>query len=263
MMWNGETPSWRDVVRALREAADAEQGVWLGEGLSDAEMDGWGVPVPGPVREISRRVGLLHVGAYDVFGAAYPSDAGGGGQGWRCGERGSFRIVHTNAQAETYYVDIDPGTGAWGPVFAFREGHGAELVAPSFQHWLVSVAEVVRCASGSKEHFEDFATAFLNWWSGDFADAGEEFPEDGPEAVARAAEPATAEVMTVAEARGSEDPVLVDAGSRLPEGALLADLRDAGGPARVPFGRHPGRPAGTPVYRRFHGGAVLAATGAD
>ncbi|MFJ7157276.1 hypothetical protein ACIQUQ_20300 [Streptomyces sp. NPDC101118] len=263
MMWTGETPSWRDVVGALREAAGAEESVRLGDGVTDAEMDGWGVPVPGPVREVCRRAGLLQVGDHDAFGAPHPAGSGRPGAGWRCGEPGSYRIVHTNAGAETYYVDVDRGTGAWGPVFGFREGHGAELVAPSYQHWLVGVAGVVRCAARYEEHFGDFATAFLNWFTGDFADAGEEFPEDAPEAVAAAREPGTVGVMTVAEALGSGDPVLVDAGSRLPERALLADLRSASGPVAVPFGRSPAWPGGTPVYQRFHGGLVLAAVAAD
>ncbi|MFG2327988.1 hypothetical protein ACGFMM_00025 [Streptomyces sp. NPDC048604] len=261
MMWNSETPSWQDVVQVLRDASEAEQSVRLGEEVSDEEMDGWGVPVPEPIREICRRAGALQVGGHGEFGPSYRAPGVGEGAAWRCGDPGSFRIVHTNASAETYYVDVDPATGAWGPVFRFWENHGAELVAPSLPHWLVSVAGLVRCAARDEEHFGDFSTAFLNWFSGDFADAGDEFPEDAPEALARAAEPATAGPVTVREARASGDPVLADAGSRLPEGALLADLRGATGPTAVPFGRHPGWPGGTPVYRRFHGGAILAAVG--
>ncbi|WP_418960195.1 hypothetical protein [Streptomyces tritici] len=259
MDWSSETPSWQDVVQALRKAAEAEESVRVGEGLSDEELNGWGVPIPGPVREICRRAGVLQVDGHGAFGAAYPARAVGGGAAWRCGEPGSYRVVHTNAWAETYYVDVDPTTGAWGPVYAFGEAHGAELVAPSLPHWLVTVAGLVRYAARDAEHFDDFSTAFGNWFSGDFADAGDEFPEDAPEALARAAEPATAETLTVHHARTSGDPALADAGSRLPEGALLADLRGASGPTRIPFGRHPQWPGGTPAYRRFHGGTILAA----
>ncbi|MEV4946860.1 hypothetical protein [Streptomyces sp. NPDC053755] len=228
--------------------------------MSDAEMDGWGVPVPEPVREICRRVGVLHVGGHGEFGAPYPSAAVGGGAAWRCGEPGSFRVIHTNAGAETFYVDVDPVTGAWGPVFTFWETHGAELVAPSLQHWLVTVAGLVTCAARDAEHFDGFSTAFLNWFSGDFADAGDDFPEDSPEALACAAAPASAAPITVAEARASGDPALAGLGSRLPEGALLADLRGATRRTSVPFGRHPQWPGGTPVYGRFRGGTLLTAT---
>ncbi|MFF5767258.1 hypothetical protein ACFY8F_32615 [Streptomyces tanashiensis] len=261
MTWNSEVPSWQEVVRALREASAAEESVRLGEGVDDEEMDGWGVPVPEPIREICRRVGALHVGGHGDFGALYRSAAVSSGATWRCGEPGSFRVVHTNASAETYYVDIDPATGAWGPVFKFWENHGAELVAPSLQHWLVTVAGLVRYAARDGEHFDGFSTAFLNWFTGDFADAGDEFPEDSPAALARAAEPATTLPLTVEAACASGDPVLARVGSRLPESALLADLRGAAGPTEVPFGRHPQWPGGTPVYGRFHGGSILVAVG--
>jgi hypothetical protein len=261
MTWSSETPSWQDVVQALWDASNAEESVRLGEGVGDEEMDGWGVPVPEPIREICRRAGMLEVGGHGEFGAAYRSGAVSGGAAWRCGKPGSFRVVHTNACAETYYVDIDPVTGAWGPVFKFWEDHGAELVAPSLQHWLVTVAELVKCAAEDAEHFDSFSTAFLNWFSGDFADAGDEFPEDSPAALARAAGPVTAMPVTAEAARASGDAVLADVGSRLPEGALVADLRGAAGPTEIPFGRHPGWPGGTPVYARFHNGTILTAGG--
>ncbi|CAM5275142.1 hypothetical protein STANM309S_04911 [Streptomyces tanashiensis] len=62
-------------------------------------------------------------------------------------------------------MDIDPATGAWGPVFKFWENHGAELVAPSLQHWLVTVAGLVKYAARDAEHFDSFSTAFLNWFT--------------------------------------------------------------------------------------------------
>ncbi len=260
MTWSSETPSWQTVVQALQDAARAEESVRLGEGVSDEEMDGWGVPVPEPIRKICRHTGALHVGAHGEFGASRRSVADSAGAARRCGEPGSFRIVHSNASAETYYVDVDPATGTWGPVFTFWEAHGAELVAPSLQHWLVTVAGLVRYAVRDAEHFDGFPTAFANWFSGDFADAGAEFPEDSPEALARAAEPTTATVLSVEEARASGDPTLARLGSRLPVGALLADLRGAAGPTGVPFGRDPRWPGGTPVYGRFHGGTLLTAT---
>ncbi|MFE1957767.1 hypothetical protein [Streptomyces sp. NPDC059479] len=52
--------------------------------------------------------------------------------------------------------------------------HGAELVAPSLQHRLVTYG-----ARGA-EHFDSFSTAFTNWFSGDFAEACDEFLEDSP-----------------------------------------------------------------------------------
>ncbi|KFG06359.1 hypothetical protein IQ61_25345 [Streptomyces scabiei] len=249
------------MVQAMRGASDAEESVRLGEGVGDEEMNGWGVSVPEPIREICRRSGVLQVGPHGEFGAAYRSGAVNGGAVRRCGKPGSFRVVHTNAAAETYYVDIDPGTGAWGPVFKFWEDHGAELVAPSLAHWLVTVAELVKRASEDAEHFGGFSTAFLNWFSGDFADADDEFPEDSPAALARAAGPVTAMPVTAEAARASGDAVLADIGSRLPERALVADLRRADGPTEIPFGRHPGWAGGTPVYHRFHNGTILAAVG--
>ncbi|MFB6837869.1 hypothetical protein [Streptomyces sp. NPDC056361] len=158
-------------------------------------------------------------------------------------------------------MDVDPATGEWGPVFKFWEDHGAELVAPSFQHWLVTVTELVKYAAQDTEHFDSFSTAFLNWFSGDFADAGDEFPEDSPAALERAAGPTTTRPITVEAAFASGDPVLADVGSLLPEGALLADLRGAAEPTAVPFGRHPKWPGGTPVYTRFHSGTILTAVG--
>jgi hypothetical protein len=55
--------------------------------------------------------------------------------------------------------------------------------------------------------------------------------------------------------------VLADIGARLPERALVADLRRADGPMEIPFGRHPSWAGGTPVHHRFHNGTILAAVG--
>ncbi|RFU41018.1 hypothetical protein DZF91_14100 [Actinomadura logoneensis] len=254
MAWTEETPSWQDVVNALREAAAGGDAA-LDEALGDEAMDAWDVPVPDEIREIYRRVGLFWLNRGEEFGPVRDDRAE------RCGEPGSYLLVHSNPAAETYYVDIDRESGAWGPVFMFWEDHGARMVAPSLQHWLVTVASYVRRAARDADAFEDFDTAFMAWFFGDFDEADDDYPHDSPDVVARLADDAVAEILDVAEAGRSGDPVLADVAGRLPDDALIADLRQADRPTALPFERHPAWSRRyEAVYMRFCEGRVIAAT---
>ncbi|MEV4251636.1 hypothetical protein AB0J52_00555 [Spirillospora sp. NPDC049652] len=255
MAWNGEAPSWQDVVQALREAADGGYAA-LDEALGDEVMDAWGVPVPDKIRRLYRHVGMFWLNRGEEFGPVRDDCDD------RCGEPGSYLRVHSNPAAETYYVDIDRETGAWGPVFMFWENHGARMVAPSLQHWLVTVASYVRHAERDAEAFDDdFHTAFMAWFFGDFSEADDGYSTDTPEAAARLADDAVAEILDVERARNSGDPVLADVAARLPDDALLADLCQADRPTGLPFEEHPSWSSpDEAMYQRFCGGRVIVAT---
>ncbi|MFE3193211.1 hypothetical protein ACFXHA_29695 [Nocardia sp. NPDC059240] len=246
------------VVARLRAVAAASEGaVRLGPGVSDQTIDGWGVPVPADIRVLAQEIGEIWFDEYDPITFTHSENSAPGC--CRGGAAGTWWVLHTNGAAETYYADIDPETGAWGRVFSHWEDDSAALVAESVLDWFESLAEgldlAVRIAAGERhpdlrEELDedelgelDFEDVFIDW----FHRGGDVLVFDAEAIVAP---------MPVAEARYSPDPELAAVAAALPEGGVLADLRDAGYPTSVPFGYLRGGPA---KYRRLSGGAFLAA----
>ncbi|WP_214401315.1 hypothetical protein [Pseudonocardia lacus] len=118
--------------------------------------------------------------------------------------------------------------------------------------WLQWVAEGLRVAWDASG-----GPAFIGTFNEWFFDEPEDDDSPVPEREHAAVLPVFAR-----DARRSGDPVLAGAALELPDDAYLVDLRAVAPPVELPFqtGEWPG---GTAVYRRFHGGTVVAAVPAD
>ncbi|MUL41512.1 hypothetical protein FZ103_10045 [Streptomonospora sp. PA3] len=244
-----------DVVEALRAAAAArpEQVVLL-PGVDDAAMDAWTAPPPERLRAVFRQTAGFWLRDWsndelDLFGPLHDMnrDAPEATGADRCGAAGTYRVVHTNAAAMTYYVDVDPQTGEWGRVFYFHREADAGLVASDLSTWLYKLAEVVRYAVGVAADGDNhvFAEAF-----------SERFFEWG--------------------GRRKVDPVAAEeANEHLPPGidgrcagadALVADLRRVEYPTEIMFGAPGGDPRKGllgPTYYRYDNGRFLVAVDLD
>lgn len=175
--FSSDLPTPRQVVAALRSAADASDGgIVLLPGISDNAMDAWEVPVPEDIRAIARETGgFAPVGwngepdRFEAFSFEHEFNAE---PNHRCGPPGTFRVLHTNGAAETYYVDVDPDTGEWHGVFALWDSLNARFEAPSLAHWLLDLADGVRRAADAVRAgcYEDFDDAFSEWFFGQPAD---------------------------------------------------------------------------------------------
>ncbi len=262
---SAETPKPGQVVAALRSAASAADGmVALRPGIDDRAMDGWGIPVPEHIRAILREVGGFdtlspegwtleeftpeHRDNYDPDGS-YRS---------RCGAPGTFRVLHSNGAAETYYVDVDPTSGEWNGVFSLWDSINARFEAPGLGQWLLTLAHGIhRAAAATRaDHFDDFDDAFGTWfWDG--------LPETAnPSGAATAPDdrrtPPKAAVIDAPTARASFDPVLSEVGAQLPDPASVADLRGVTRRTYVPVIKHPDMGLDA-AFHRFHHGQILAA----
>ncbi|MDA2808609.1 hypothetical protein [Nocardiopsis suaedae] len=264
-----QTPTRPDpgrVVAELRTAEAAADGrVELLPGLTDAVMDGWEVPVPEHVRRILRTTaGLRTLGpggrTDEEFTVEHEANDDPGGPFYsRCGEPGTFRVLHTNGLAEAYYVDVAADSGEWTGVFSFWDSLDGRFEAPSLEDWFIVLAKAVRSAAFAVEegHFDGFSSAFFSVLWSDFTEkAG---TTGHPEHDWRAwMDLARAPVVSAAAARASEDPVLTAAGAQVPDSATVADLRGAVRRTLVPTLDLPGMGIDA-AFRRFHGGRILAA----
>lgn len=260
------TPEAEEIVHRIKAAASGPAGEHLSllPGLTDAEMDAWECPVPEDVRSVLREsAGLATEDGAGHFGPLHPRNSRPESSEFaRCGAVGTFRIVHTSGLPETFYVDVDPESGAWGRVFSFGEDDFASLVAPGFFSWM---AEVCFCADRAAAdirdgRYSDFAEAFSAWLSGDFSDAETAHP-DGNEDVAarvRRVDNPDAAVLSAEQARRSADRELAEAARGLDDSSFIADLRGCAFPALIPFGEHPDWRPGTDVHSRLRGGEFLA-----
>ncbi|UOE19114.1 SMI1/KNR4 family protein [Thermobifida halotolerans] len=262
------TPGPEEVAARLRAAAaSAPKGsVALLPGLTDEELDSWEAPVPEEIRILLRRTSGLRItsGVREKhFGPAHPVNSAPEDPNHLCsGDPGTFRVVHVDdGTGDTYYVDVDPATGAWGRVFSFHVEVISEVVAPSLLHWLEDLSDYVSRASSetAKGYFTSFREAFNAWFFGDFSEAGPGYPHQDPAVLARQREPVDVDPLDVPTARALPDPDLAAVARHLPDKALLADLRDVPAPAWIPFEDHPDWYPPAARYRRFHGSDFLAA----
>ncbi|MGX1810272.1 hypothetical protein ACWIGI_31540 [Nocardia sp. NPDC055321] len=249
-------------VARLRAAAAAATGaVRLEPGLPDEVIGAWPVPVPAEIRVLAREISAIWYDDYDPI--TFSHKANGERTYCRAGAEDTRWMLHSNAAADTYYVDVDPGTGDWGRVFSHWEDNSSTLVAASLTDWFLALADGIELAARvcGGEHVEDldpdldedyladldFETVFLDW----FQRTGEILLTD---------ETPSAAGQSAFDARYSPDPETAAFAAALPESAVLADLRAAGYPTYVSFNELAG---GIAEYRRVGGGSFLAAIPVD
>ncbi|MGV9413557.1 hypothetical protein ACWDOP_26960 [Nocardia sp. NPDC003693] len=245
-------------VARLRAAAAAATGaVRLEPGLPDEVIDAWPVPVPAEIRVLAREIGAVWFDEYDPITFSHKENSEPAY--CRAGDPGTWWALHDNSSADTYYVDIDPETGAWGRVFSHWEDNSSLLIAPTLTDWFLSLADGIELAtrvSGGErvEHLAydlddddladlDFETVFRDWF------------QRNSEYILAEDEPSLPSLLA-SEARYYPDPDLAAAAEFLPEGAVLCDLRDPAYPTHISFFEMRG---GTATYRRLRGGTFLAA----
>ncbi|WP_406193747.1 hypothetical protein OH807_03505 [Kitasatospora sp. NBC_01560] len=272
-------------VLLLRRLAAASSGlVSLAPGIDDAAMDSWPVPVPEEIRVLFRAVGGVRFtvsrsavnghASYDQLDFAHPYNEGryhGLDTNWyveHAGGTGSHWFVHTDHGDGHTYVDVDAGTGAWGPVLRFWDATDTVRIAPSLPAWVHQVADcasraLAETSAGAGTAGTDTTATVTGVTGIELGPDGEATPAAtrafgsrfGEHWAALDDRPPTVGTLTVPEARAAADPVLREAAAGLPEDALLADLRAVTGPARVDF-----RLPVTCRYARRAGGGVLIAT---
>ncbi|MFF0412974.1 SMI1/KNR4 family protein [Kitasatospora sp. NPDC004745] len=244
----------------LHRLAEASGGlVALDPGIDDARMDAWPVPVPEEVRALLRSVGGVRVtvsrsavngheshehvdldhaynrGRYANADVSWYQDhAGGVGTHW---------FVHTDHGDGHTYVDVDPRTGAWGPVFRFWDAADTDRMAPSLTAWLDHLADCLEQA---------LAATGTRGTAADVGAFGRRFGDLWPDGDRRTT---SVEDVTAARLRTSGDDVLRAAAEGLPDDARLADLRSVTGRAAVDFWAI----GATCRYARLAGGGVLVA----
>ncbi|WP_030265036.1 hypothetical protein [Streptomyces sp. NRRL B-24484] len=218
----------RAVAELQALAAEHPASVVLEPGCTDAEMDGWPVPVPPEVRTVLRAIGGVAVAGLPVLrlrpgGPGHEVDPevhrmlGGDGSYWPIA-RAAYGRQHAIAQ-----VRIDPGTGEWGYAVSvtgdaglLREYPELTLLGESLADLLLTVARIARRAAGARD-FARAAAAAAPWF---FPNTGEAWILPEP----------------VGEWSGAED-ALRAAAAALPEGSFAGDLRTAPAPGDLCFYR--------------------------
>uniref|UniRef100_UPI003F49249D hypothetical protein n=1 Tax=Actinomadura sp. CA-154981 TaxID=3240037 RepID=UPI003F49249D len=239
-----------DEVVARLEALAADSGgqVRLAPPVSGEEISSWTTGVPGDVRAFLERTSGFTVGGHPhVFDFNLPDNhVPVANEYWPLQDASASWLLHTDGSATTYYVDVDPESGAWGRVFSFWEQPYARLVAPDFLTWVDNLATGIRLSLEAARPGTDLRRAFAEWLY-DAEDSLSRHPSD------------VVEPMPVATARTSGDAQVAETAAGLPDDAFLADLRTATYPTEIPFARVV--PVGEAVtYTRFHSGGFLAAT---
>ncbi|MEU6239155.1 hypothetical protein, partial [Kitasatospora sp. NPDC047058] len=190
---------------------------------------GWPVPVPPAARELLVRLGGFTVPPTEFTLTGHPRqtrDHGLPHPHWLVSDDGAGGVT---------WVDIE-SDGSWGQVLMqYREG-GLHVEAESLETWLdhlVGTAETLADDTGFDEGVQPFTD--------DFWDA---LHPEGPALPL----PSAAELRSP-----GQDPVLAGLVARLPDDALVADLRTARPGSRARFDRALGpyrleRAAGGPVF---------------
>ncbi len=204
-----------DAIEALRKLERLlPQYFTLEPGLSDAEITEQDPSMPEDVRAILRATTGLKIRdeVEEDMLVLDPKRTETHREGmWGPGE--TARVIFSLATGDTFFVDRDPLTGAWGAVFSQS--------ADYFNTW-------VYCASSLPEFLFHYAEDALK-----NAEAGEdEFDVCFPcESAWRLPKESCA--VPVSELRGTEDPDLAEAVASLPDDAVLVDLRSLEPPVKM------------------------------
>ncbi|MFE9561618.1 hypothetical protein ACFYM0_10960 [Streptomyces sp. NPDC006487] len=203
-------------------------------GVAAADFGRWPVPVPAEARELLLRIGGFAVPPVEFTLTGHPRQSGDHGlphPHWLVTDDGGGGVT---------WVDIE-ADGRWGQILMqYREG-GLHVEADSLPHWLdriIGTAEELVEETGFEEGVQPYADDFWDL-----------LQLDGPELPLHPA----------AGLRGSPDPVVARLAARVPDGALIADLRGVLPGSRARFDRALRR------YRlaRAVGGPVFAAVPAE
>ncbi|WP_407840839.1 hypothetical protein ACE1OC_37895 [Streptomyces sp. DSM 116496] len=202
-------------------------------GATAADFDRWPVPVPAEARELLGRIGGFAVPPVEFTLTGHPRQAGDHGlphPHWLVTDDGGGGVT---------WVDIE-ADGRWGQVLMqYREG-GLHVEADSLPHWLdriIGTAEELVEETGFEEGVQPYADDFWDL-----------LQLDGPELPLHPA----------AELRDSPDPVVARLAARVPDGALIADLRGVLPGSRARFDRalrryRLARAVGAPVFAAVPG----------
>ncbi|MFD3802948.1 hypothetical protein ACFWTC_04795 [Streptomyces sp. NPDC058619] len=239
-------------VAELRELAVRLPGfVGLEPGCADADMDGWGVPVPEDVRGVLREVGgvtvtglpalrLLPGGPEHAVDAELHRMLGGDGTYWPVARMDSGR------KGVLVQIRLDRESGRWGYAVSvstspkeLREYPEVTLVAESLPDLLMTYARLARQAA-ERADLAGRVACDSRWMQ---PNTGEPWPRPAP----------------VREWAGATDPLLA-AAAELPEGTHAADLREVPIPSDLCFYRAAGWPYAARLDRlHFAEGGRLAA----
>ncbi|MFJ8044168.1 hypothetical protein ACIRBX_27060 [Kitasatospora sp. NPDC096147] len=172
-------------------------------------------PVPAEVAELLAAVGGFTFPPLEFDLLAHPR------QGSDHGLPEPRRVVTDDGGGGLTWVDIAPGDGRWGQVLMqYREG-GLYVQADSLAHWLdrlLTTAEEIADEYGPDEDPSAYADDF---WDG-LHPVGPELP-----------------LLPAPALRAPDtDPVLAELACRVPDSALIADLRSAAPGSRARFDRH-------------------------
>ncbi|MFZ3468282.1 hypothetical protein ACODT3_35865 [Streptomyces sp. 4.24] len=217
------------LLKRLRElAARVPFDLAVQPGATAADFDRWPVPVPAEARELVGRLGGFAVPPVEITLTGHPRQAGDHGlphPHWLVTDDGGGGVT---------WVDIE-ADGRWGQVLMqYREG-GLHVEAESLPHWLdrlIGTAEELVEQTGFEEGVQPYADDFWDL-----------LQLDGPELPLHPA----------AELRAGPDPVVARLAARVPDGALIADLRGVRPGSRARFDRALGRyrltrAVGDPVF---------------
>ncbi|MGW7441314.1 hypothetical protein [Streptomyces sp. NPDC054849] len=224
------------VKRLLALAARVPFDPAVQPGATVADFDRWPVPVPAEVRELLGRLGGFVVPPVQFVLTGHPR------QGRDYGLPQPHWLVTDDGGGGVTWVDIE-ADGRWGQVLMqYREG-GLHVEADSLPHWLdrlIGTAEGLVDETGFEDGVQPYADDFWDL-----------LQLNGPDLPLHPA--------TELRGRPGTDPVVAGLAARVPDGALIADLRGALPGSRARFDRALRR------YRleRAVGGAVFAAVPRD
>jgi len=212
------TVTAQEAIDALRELEKRLPEFFaLRPGAADDELTAAEPSLPDDIRDILRVTTGVQAGEYEEL-ELHPRDSAIGSE-WSWGPGETARVFLQLPTGDTFFVDRDPVSGAWGAVFSQS--------ADFFNTW-------VYCARSLPEFLVRYARDALANAEADAGDYEIRFPCESVwelrESVAGTA---------VGELRGTDDPDLAEAISGLPDDAVLADLRGLEPPVMMDL-RHEG-----------------------
>lgn len=210
------TVTAQEAVDALRELARRlPDHFTLEPGATDAGLTAAEPTLPDDIRTVLRATTGVRMSAYEVLVLDPGRGAIGGEWSWGPGE--TARVLLQLPTGDTFFVDRDPVTGAWGAVFSQS--------ADFFDTW-------VYCARSLPEFLVGYARdALANAEAG----AGEFEIRFPCESVWDLEVRLTG--ARVAELRDTDDPELAEVLPDLPDDAVLADLRGVTPPVMMDMRR--------------------------
>lgn len=198
------TVTAQDAIAALGELARRLPDVFTAEpGATDAELTAAEPTLPDDIRAVLRFTTGLRIGTRAKL--VLDPARGALGSEWMWGPGDTARVVLQLGTGDTFFVDRDPATGAWGAVFSQS--------ADFFDAW-------VYCARSLPEFLVGYARDALANAEAGAGDFDIRFP-----CAAVWKQHAKTVGTPVAELRGRVDPDIAEALAGLPDGAVLTDLR--------------------------------------